>query len=85
MSTLYPVTPTTFMSLGRSLHRPPRRLLLTLIVAPVSTARDTLCLPTWQGKAMMLVLAKAAVTDCKLCLLFVDPLCFYLHLDCSPG
>ncbi len=63
------------MSLGRGLHRPPRRLLLsslkegsdlTLLVAPVSSARDILRLPTWQGKATMLVLAKAAMTDCKL-------------------
>ncbi len=62
------------MSLGRSLHRPPQRLLLRilkegsdviLITAPVSSAREILRLPTCQGKAMMLVLVKAAVTDRK--------------------
>ncbi len=64
------MTPMTCMSLGRSLHRPPRKFLCTilkdgsdimLIIAPVSTARDILRLPTWQGKAMM----KAAMTDRK--------------------
>ncbi len=64
----------TCMLLGRGLHWPPQRLLfmilkdgsdIVLIIAPVSTAREISCLPIWQGKEMMLVLVKAAVTDRK--------------------
>ncbi len=38
---------------------------IILTIAPVSNAREILYLPTWQGKAMMLVLVKVAMTDCK--------------------
>ncbi len=68
------MAPTSCMSLGRSLHHPPRSVLLsslkdgsdiTLIVAPVSRAREILYPSTLQGKATMLVLVKAAMADHK--------------------
>ncbi len=63
-----------FMSFSRSLHRPPRNVLriclkdgsdIIFIAAPVSRAREILLFPTRQGKALMLVLVKAAMTDRK--------------------
>ncbi len=69
------MTPTAIMSLGWSLHRPILNVLrsclkdgsdIIFIAASVSRAIEILHFPTWQGKAMMLVLVKAVMADCKL-------------------
>ncbi len=75
------------MLLGRSLYRPSRNVLRSclkdgsdiFIAAPVSRAREIVHLPTWQGKAMMLVLVNAAITDRKV----NSTVCFSTLFLCS--
>ncbi len=75
ISRFEPEAPTTFKPFGRSVERTPRKVLkdlkecseITLMVAPVSTAKDSGNVPTLHSSASLCVFERAAVTDRNFC------------------